>query len=67
VRHAARRVAEVDAARELLDSLGVPARVATAARDWLAELAADAGGAADTAAGEIGAEASGSADGLERT
>jgi 3-hydroxyisobutyrate dehydrogenase-like beta-hydroxyacid dehydrogenase len=39
-RHAARRVAEVEAARALLESLGVPARVTTAARDWLADLAA---------------------------
>jgi hypothetical protein len=38
VQHAARRVAEVEAARELLRSLGVPARVTTAARDWLGDL-----------------------------
>jgi 3-hydroxyisobutyrate dehydrogenase-like beta-hydroxyacid dehydrogenase len=39
VQHATRRVAEVEATRELLRSFGVPARVTTAARDWLGELA----------------------------
>jgi hypothetical protein len=37
--HAVRRTAEMAAAAELLDDLGVPDRVPVAARDWLAELA----------------------------
>jgi 3-hydroxyisobutyrate dehydrogenase-like beta-hydroxyacid dehydrogenase len=37
--HAVRRTAEMAAAAELLDDLGVPARVSAAARDWLADLA----------------------------
>ncbi len=41
VQHAARRAEEMEAARELLSELGVPPRVATASRDWLAELATD--------------------------
>jgi 3-hydroxyisobutyrate dehydrogenase-like beta-hydroxyacid dehydrogenase len=38
--HAVRRGHEMQAASELLDALGVPPRVARAARDWLADLAA---------------------------
>jgi 3-hydroxyisobutyrate dehydrogenase-like beta-hydroxyacid dehydrogenase len=38
--HAVRRGHEMAAAAELLDDLGVPARVARASRDWLADLAA---------------------------
>jgi 3-hydroxyisobutyrate dehydrogenase-like beta-hydroxyacid dehydrogenase len=38
--HAVRRADEMEAARQLLAELGVPARVATASRDWLRELAA---------------------------
>jgi 3-hydroxyisobutyrate dehydrogenase-like beta-hydroxyacid dehydrogenase len=37
--HAVRRREEMAAAAELLDSLGVPARIAAASRDWLADLA----------------------------
>jgi 3-hydroxyisobutyrate dehydrogenase-like beta-hydroxyacid dehydrogenase len=40
--HAVRRTEEMAAAAELLDDLGVPARVARASRDWLADLAAQA-------------------------
>jgi 3-hydroxyisobutyrate dehydrogenase-like beta-hydroxyacid dehydrogenase len=36
--HAVRRGHEMQAAAELLDSLGVPARVARASRDWLRDL-----------------------------
>ncbi|MBM2619558.1 NAD(P)-dependent oxidoreductase [Actinoplanes sp. LDG1-06] len=36
--HAVRRREEMSAAADLLDSLGVPARVARASRDWLADL-----------------------------
>jgi 3-hydroxyisobutyrate dehydrogenase-like beta-hydroxyacid dehydrogenase len=36
--HALRRTHEMDAAADLLDSLGVPARVARASRDWLRDL-----------------------------
>lgn len=38
VRHALRRSHEMAAATELLDELGVPPRIAAAARDWLVEL-----------------------------
>jgi 3-hydroxyisobutyrate dehydrogenase-like beta-hydroxyacid dehydrogenase len=38
-RHAVRREHEMAAAAELLDDLGVPARVSRASRDWLADLA----------------------------
>ncbi|HET9144228.1 DUF1932 domain-containing protein [Actinophytocola sp.] len=38
-RHAVRRVHEMAAAIEMLDGLGVPPRVSTASRDWLADLA----------------------------
>jgi 3-hydroxyisobutyrate dehydrogenase-like beta-hydroxyacid dehydrogenase len=38
--HAARRRHEMEAAAQLLDSLGVPARVSRASRDWLRDLAA---------------------------
>jgi 3-hydroxyisobutyrate dehydrogenase-like beta-hydroxyacid dehydrogenase len=38
--HAVRRVHEMEAAAQLLDDLGVPARVARASRDWLTDLAA---------------------------
>ncbi len=37
--HAERRVHEMQAAAQLLDALGVPARVSRASRDWLVELA----------------------------
>lgn len=37
--HAVRRVHEMEAASQLLDGLGVPARVSRASRDWLVELA----------------------------
>jgi 3-hydroxyisobutyrate dehydrogenase-like beta-hydroxyacid dehydrogenase len=40
-RHAVRREHEMAAAAELLDELGIPARVSRASRDWLADLAAD--------------------------
>ncbi|WP_213450631.1 NAD(P)-dependent oxidoreductase [Rhizomonospora bruguierae] len=46
-RHAARRVHEMAAAVELLGELGVPARVAAASRDLLAELAAGPPGHTD--------------------
>ena len=36
--HAGRRVHEMEAACQLLDALGVPARVSRASRDWLEEL-----------------------------
>jgi 3-hydroxyisobutyrate dehydrogenase-like beta-hydroxyacid dehydrogenase len=39
-RHAVRREHEMDAAAQLLDDLGVPARVSRASRDWLRDLAA---------------------------
>jgi 3-hydroxyisobutyrate dehydrogenase-like beta-hydroxyacid dehydrogenase len=38
--HAVRRTEEMAAAADLLDELGVPARIARASRDWLADLAA---------------------------
>jgi 3-hydroxyisobutyrate dehydrogenase-like beta-hydroxyacid dehydrogenase len=38
--HAVRRREEMAAAADLLDELGVPPRIATAGRDWLADLAA---------------------------
>jgi 3-hydroxyisobutyrate dehydrogenase-like beta-hydroxyacid dehydrogenase len=38
--HAVRRREEMAAAADLLDELGVPPRMATASRDWLADLAA---------------------------
>jgi 3-hydroxyisobutyrate dehydrogenase-like beta-hydroxyacid dehydrogenase len=40
-RHAVRRVHEMDAAVEMLAGLGVPPRISTASRDWLADLADD--------------------------
>jgi 3-hydroxyisobutyrate dehydrogenase-like beta-hydroxyacid dehydrogenase len=40
--HAVRRTDEMAAAVALLDELGVPARVAAASRDWLAQLATEA-------------------------
>lgn len=39
VTHAARRADEMAAASELLGELGIPARIAAASRDWLAQLA----------------------------
>jgi 3-hydroxyisobutyrate dehydrogenase-like beta-hydroxyacid dehydrogenase len=45
-RHAVRRAVEMEAACELLEELGVEPRVATAARGWLEELAAEAAGVA---------------------
>ncbi|HEY7226291.1 MAG TPA: DUF1932 domain-containing protein [Micromonosporaceae bacterium] len=41
-RHAVRREHEMAAAAQLLDELGVPARIAVASRDWLHDLAAAA-------------------------
>ncbi|GAA4249952.1 DUF1932 domain-containing protein [Dactylosporangium darangshiense] len=38
--HAVRRTHEMEAAADLLDDLGVPARVARASRDWLRDLSA---------------------------
>jgi 3-hydroxyisobutyrate dehydrogenase-like beta-hydroxyacid dehydrogenase len=38
-KHAVRRREEMAAAADLLDELGVPPRIATASRDWLADLA----------------------------
>jgi hypothetical protein len=38
--HAVRRVDEMEAAAQLLDSLGVPARVSRASQDWLRDLSA---------------------------
>jgi 3-hydroxyisobutyrate dehydrogenase-like beta-hydroxyacid dehydrogenase len=38
--HAVRRREEMAAAADLIDELGVPPRIATAGRDWLADLAA---------------------------
>ena len=40
-RHAVRRMVEMAAAADLLTELGVPPRIASAARDWLHQLAAD--------------------------
>lgn len=42
IRHAVRRQEEMAAATNLLNTLGVPARVAAASRDWLADLAREA-------------------------
>jgi len=39
-RHARRRVQEMAAARVMLGELGVPARIASASQEWLADLAA---------------------------
>jgi 3-hydroxyisobutyrate dehydrogenase-like beta-hydroxyacid dehydrogenase len=50
--HAVRRTHEMEAAADLLDEVGVPARITRASRDWLADLAAEAvepAKAADTA------------------
>jgi 3-hydroxyisobutyrate dehydrogenase-like beta-hydroxyacid dehydrogenase len=41
--HAARRVEEMEAATQMLTELEVEPRIAAASRDWLAELAAEAG------------------------
>jgi 3-hydroxyisobutyrate dehydrogenase-like beta-hydroxyacid dehydrogenase len=38
VRHARRRIDEMKAARDLLDELGVPSRVAQASQEWLEQL-----------------------------
>ena len=38
--HAVRRADEMEAAAQLLDSLGVPARVSRASQDWLRDLSA---------------------------
>jgi 3-hydroxyisobutyrate dehydrogenase-like beta-hydroxyacid dehydrogenase len=43
IRHARRRRDEMMAAAELLDDLGVPARVARASQHWLEQLAAECG------------------------
>jgi 3-hydroxyisobutyrate dehydrogenase-like beta-hydroxyacid dehydrogenase len=42
ITHAVRRADEMAAASELLAELGVPARIASASRDWLAQLAKEA-------------------------
>jgi hypothetical protein len=39
ITHAVRRADEMAAAAELLAELGIPARIAAASRDWLAQLA----------------------------
>jgi 3-hydroxyisobutyrate dehydrogenase-like beta-hydroxyacid dehydrogenase len=39
--HAVRRIHEMQAAAELLDALGVPARVTRASQDWLTDLAGE--------------------------
>jgi 3-hydroxyisobutyrate dehydrogenase-like beta-hydroxyacid dehydrogenase len=44
IRHAVRRADEMAAASELLGELGIPARIAAASRDWLAQLAQEAAG-----------------------
>ena len=54
--HAVRRTHEMAAAADLLDELGVPARVTRASRDWLAELASEAA-AADAAVAALGSGA----------
>jgi 3-hydroxyisobutyrate dehydrogenase-like beta-hydroxyacid dehydrogenase len=41
VRHARRRVDEMEAAAEMLDQLGVPSRVATASAQWMRQLTAE--------------------------
>jgi len=46
----------MEAAADLLDELGVPARVTRASRDWLAELASEAA-AADAAVAALGSGA----------
>ena len=38
ITHAARRTDEMAAAADLLGELGIPARIAVASRDWLAQL-----------------------------
>ncbi|HEY3955467.1 MAG TPA: DUF1932 domain-containing protein [Streptosporangiaceae bacterium] len=42
IRHARRRIDEMSAAADLLDELGVPARVARASQHWLEQLLAEA-------------------------
>jgi 3-hydroxyisobutyrate dehydrogenase-like beta-hydroxyacid dehydrogenase len=42
ITHAVRRADEMAAATDLLDELGVPARIAAASRDWLEQLAREA-------------------------
>jgi hypothetical protein len=44
ITHAVRRADEMTAATELLGELGIPARIAAASRDWLAQLAQEASG-----------------------
>jgi hypothetical protein len=39
ITHAVRRADEMAAASEMLAELGIPARIAAASRDWLAQLA----------------------------
>jgi 3-hydroxyisobutyrate dehydrogenase-like beta-hydroxyacid dehydrogenase len=39
--HAVRRVEEMEASAAMLDELGTPTRITTAARDWLAQLAGE--------------------------
>jgi hypothetical protein len=46
-----RRADEMAAASELLGELGIPARIAAASRDWLAQLAAEGGSRSATADG----------------
>jgi 3-hydroxyisobutyrate dehydrogenase-like beta-hydroxyacid dehydrogenase len=45
ITHAVRRADEMAASSELLGELGVPARIAAASRDWLAQLAEESGAA----------------------
>ena len=44
ITHAARRADEMAAAAEMLGELGIPARIAAASRDWLAQLTEEAAG-----------------------
>jgi 3-hydroxyisobutyrate dehydrogenase-like beta-hydroxyacid dehydrogenase len=44
IAHAVRRADEMTAASELLGELGIPARIASASRDWLAQLARESEG-----------------------
>jgi 3-hydroxyisobutyrate dehydrogenase-like beta-hydroxyacid dehydrogenase len=57
IKHAARRTDEMAAATELLGELGIPARIAAASRDWLAQLTEEnrstAAGAIQDAAAEF--------------
>ena len=48
VRHARRRADEMSAAGDLLDDLGVPARIARASQAWLEQLLAERDGPTET-------------------